>query len=135
MVDDGSTDDPVAVVSRFPGVRLIRQPNRGRSAARNAGVWSTTCNHLLFLDADDRLLPNALEAGMARAAMNSKCGFVYGGHRDIMSASALVRQKSRTFHIDGTAQVLPIIRAFKPRFSSQTGWYRYYAKPSSSTRA
>jgi glycosyltransferase involved in cell wall biosynthesis len=83
VVDDGSTDDPAAVVSQFPGVRLIRQSNRGRSAARNVGIGIARSSHVVFLDADDRLLPKALELGMACAAKNAKCGFVYGGHRDI----------------------------------------------------
>src|SRR5829696_8269526 len=38
VVDDGSDDDPAAIVARFPGVRCIRQDNRGLAAARNAGL-------------------------------------------------------------------------------------------------
>src|SRR5918997_1396938 len=38
VVDDGSTDDTSKVAARYPGVRLIRQDNRGPSAARNAGL-------------------------------------------------------------------------------------------------
>ena len=39
VVDDGSTDDSARVVEGLdlPGVRLIRQPNGGVSAARNRG--------------------------------------------------------------------------------------------------
>src|SRR5215470_8083773 len=37
VVDDGSTDDPAAVVAGFPGVRMIRQRNQGLAAARNTG--------------------------------------------------------------------------------------------------
>src|SRR5689334_10446763 len=68
VVDDGSTDDPAAVVARFNGVRLIRQNNRGLSAARNMGLHSSTTSYVVFLDADDRLLPIALEAGLDVAA-------------------------------------------------------------------
>ena len=40
VVDDGSTDDSARVVEGLdlPGVRLIRQPNGGVSAARNRGI-------------------------------------------------------------------------------------------------
>ena len=38
VVDDGSDDNPGEVVARFPGVRCIRQDNRGLAAARNAGL-------------------------------------------------------------------------------------------------
>ena len=62
VVDDGSTDDPATVVAKFPTVRLIRQDNRGLSAARNTGLRSCKTSHIVFLDADDRLLPTALES-------------------------------------------------------------------------
>ena len=37
VVDDGSEDGTADVVSGYPGVVLVRQENRGVSAARNAG--------------------------------------------------------------------------------------------------
>lgn len=79
VVDDGSTDDPAAVVAQLQTVRLIRQKNRGLSAARNTGLWNCKASHIVFLDADDRLLPNALEAGLACIAEHPDCAFVYGG--------------------------------------------------------
>ncbi len=83
VVDDGSTDDPAAVVARFPGVRLIRQENRGLSAARNAGLAAVDTSLVVFLDADDRLEPCAIEAGLACLHRAPDSGFVYGGHRYI----------------------------------------------------
>ena len=74
VVDDGSCDNPGAVIERFPGVRLIKQENRGRSAARNTGLWNANSSHVVFLDADDRLLPNALEVGLNCAATFPDCG-------------------------------------------------------------
>ena len=83
VVDDGSTDDPAAVAAQFPKVRLIRQGNRGLSAARNTGLWNCKTSHVVFLDADDRLLPDALELGLACMASRPDCAFVYGGHRRV----------------------------------------------------
>src|SRR6202042_2678062 len=60
---------------------LIQQDNQGRSAARNVGLRCCTTSHLVFLDADDLLLPNALEKGLGLAAARPECAFVYGGHR------------------------------------------------------
>jgi glycosyltransferase involved in cell wall biosynthesis len=80
VVDDGSTDDPAAVVARFSEVHLIRQQNRGLSAARNTGLRSCATSHVVFLDADDRLLPIALEAGLNHAARRPDCALVYGGY-------------------------------------------------------
>lgn len=81
VVDDGSTDDPKTVVGHFPTVRMIRQDNRGLSAARNTGLNNCKTSHVIFLDADDRLLPNAIESGLAGIACRPDCAFTYGGHR------------------------------------------------------
>jgi glycosyltransferase involved in cell wall biosynthesis len=62
VVDDGSTDDTVAVVRSFGGaVRLVSQPQSGPSSARNAGAAATTGEWLAFLDADDAWHPAKLE--------------------------------------------------------------------------
>jgi len=64
VVDDGSPDDVEAVAGRYPGVRYLRQANGGLAAARNAGLAEASGEFVLFLDADDRLLPEAVETGL-----------------------------------------------------------------------
>lgn len=78
VIDDGSTDNVQEVVGRYPGVRCIRQENTGLAAARNLGLRRTRGKYLVFLDADDRLLPEALEAGLAAFAAHPDCAFVAG---------------------------------------------------------
>ena len=80
VVDDGSTDDPAGVAGRFAHVRLIRRENRGLAAARNAGLAALHTTYVVFLDADDRLEPGAVDAGLACFARAPDSGFVYGGH-------------------------------------------------------
>ena len=68
VVDDGSTDRSAAIAESFDApVRTIRQHNQGESAARNRGIAEARGTHLLFLDADDVLRPQAL-ASLAVAA-------------------------------------------------------------------
>ena len=69
VVDDGSTDDGAAKVLHLdlPGVRLIRQPNGGIAAARNAGIEAARGDYVCFLDADDCYRPGFL-ATIARLA-------------------------------------------------------------------
>jgi glycosyltransferase involved in cell wall biosynthesis len=81
VIDDGSTDGPNAVVAQYSGVRIIRQTNQGLAAARNAGLQAATSETIVFLDADDRLLPEAIEEGLACFERNPQSGLVYGGHR------------------------------------------------------
>jgi GT2 family glycosyltransferase/SAM-dependent methyltransferase len=83
VVDDGSSDDPQSVVSQFPGVVYIRQANAGLSAARNTGLQAARSRFIIFLDADDRLLPEAVATGLACMAAHPGAGFVYGGHHRI----------------------------------------------------
>jgi glycosyltransferase involved in cell wall biosynthesis len=78
VVDDGSTDDTFEVAARYREVRCVRQVNQGLSAARNAGLEASKGSYLVFLDADDRLLPHALQAGLECLTAHPECAFVYG---------------------------------------------------------
>lgn len=62
VVDDGSTDNSVEQVKKInnPKIKLVSQPNGGPGAARNTGAKAANGDWLVFLDADDELLPNAL---------------------------------------------------------------------------
>jgi glycosyltransferase involved in cell wall biosynthesis/SAM-dependent methyltransferase len=91
VVDDGSTDDPAAIVGRYRGIKLLEQANQGLSAARNAGMLAVGSEKAIFLDADDRLLPDAIASGLACFAKAPASGFVYGAHRRI-------HQDGRVFH-------------------------------------
>jgi glycosyltransferase involved in cell wall biosynthesis len=99
VVDDGSPDDTSDVASRYPGVRYIRQENQGLSAARNTGIRESQGEFLVFLDADDRLTPKALESGVQQLRQCPSAAFVAGKHRHIsIDGSPLPSMQSR--HID-----------------------------------
>lgn len=71
VVDDGSTDSSARIAEQCgPLVRVIRQDNRGASAARNAGVRAAAGDWIAFLDADDVWAPTCLEklSGAAETA-------------------------------------------------------------------
>lgn len=83
VVDDGSEDNSYEVAARYEKVSRMRQQNRGVAAARNAGWKATTTDYLVFLDADDRLLPEALESGVGALERRPQVAFVSGFSRDI----------------------------------------------------
>jgi glycosyltransferase involved in cell wall biosynthesis len=63
IVDDGSTDDTAARLGVFADrIKLISQPNGGVSAARNAGVLAATGELVQFLDSDNLLDREHIEA-------------------------------------------------------------------------
>jgi glycosyltransferase involved in cell wall biosynthesis len=78
VVDDGSTDNTSAVVERYPGVRCVRQRNQGLPAARNAGLKEASGAYVVFLDADDLLLPDALTVGVRALEERPDVAFVFG---------------------------------------------------------
>lgn len=80
VVDDGSKDNTPEIASKYPEVIYIRQDNRGLSAARNTGINKSNGHFLVFLDADDRLLPTALEANVNCFKIHPESGFVFGSY-------------------------------------------------------
>ena len=62
LVDDGSSDNSLLVFENSLlnlKVKSIRQENQGPGGARNTGIRAATGEFVMFLDADDFLLPNA----------------------------------------------------------------------------
>lgn len=78
VVDDGSTDDTHVVAARYAGVRCVRQGNRGLAAARNRGLEAATGDFVIFLDADDRLLPGGIDAGARALGSHPECAMAFG---------------------------------------------------------
>lgn len=78
IVDDGSTDRSIEVVSQFsdPRIRLIRQVNRGPSAARNRGALEAKAEWIALLDADDYWLEFHLENLAYLTRVYPQCGVV-----------------------------------------------------------
>lgn len=61
VVNDGSTDESLKMVDRYPNIKLINQVNKGLSAARNTGIMHATGDYVLPLDADDIAMPELIE--------------------------------------------------------------------------
>jgi len=79
VIDDGSTDDTRAMISRqFPEARYFYQDNRGVSAARNHGIRQATGQWLAFLDSDDTWLPDKLARQTAAVEARPDCQLVHG---------------------------------------------------------
>ena len=97
VVDDGATDCTAEVAAAYPEVRCLHQTNQGLAAARNAGLRAARGEYVTFLDADDRLLPGALQVSAAALDLNPDAAFAVGRHLRIAAdgTSLPVRHRPR----------------------------------------
>ena len=86
VVDDGSTDGSgaAAAATGDPRIRLIRQENRGVSAARNRGIAESDGELVAFLDADDEWLPEFLQVIVELYREYPQSGILATGFRRCM---------------------------------------------------
>jgi glycosyltransferase involved in cell wall biosynthesis len=135
VVDDGSEDSAAVqrTVDQFGAyAKLLRQPNRGVSAARNAGWRYASSSLIVFLDSDDALLPHYVASQEAYMHRNPDAAVVYcdaelfgngvpQGHRfmqqnpstGLVSLAALVEQR---------CTVLTTVMARRPALEAVGGY-------------
>ena len=83
FVDDGSTDGTAAILAAAAAedarFRVVTQPNRGVSAARNAGLAAARGTYVFFADPDDTFSPDMLAKGVAAMEADGAdyCAFAY----------------------------------------------------------
>jgi glycosyltransferase involved in cell wall biosynthesis len=78
VVNDGSPDNTAEVAASYPTVRYLRQANRGVAEARNFGFGNSKGDYIQFLDGDDRLTAEAVEAHLRCFAAHPEAGLVVG---------------------------------------------------------
>ena len=81
IIDDGSTDGSYQYCQQFaqkyPNIILIQQPNKGAGVARNAIIPLVTAQYTYFVDADDLIIPQHIEAAY-RQAIEHQQDLVFG---------------------------------------------------------
>jgi glycosyltransferase involved in cell wall biosynthesis len=106
VVDDGSTDGTANVALGYGDqIRYEQQPRAGNGAARNRAVQLAAGDLFAFLDADDRLVPRALERLARVLEEDRSLQAVYGHVREFVSpdidTDALVRLRAPIARIAG----------------------------------
>jgi glycosyltransferase involved in cell wall biosynthesis len=78
ICDDGSTDDTPSVLAEYGDrIRVVRQPNRGLPAARNAAVAVSRGELLALIDHDDEWLPQKLELAVSAMTADPGAALLY----------------------------------------------------------
>ena len=93
VVNDGSNDTTSQVLARLAVERLtyIEQPNRGQGPARNRGSEAASADAFVFLDADDELVPGALEHFKNAFARSPRAQVVVGGSERVIDGRVVNR--------------------------------------------
>ncbi len=94
VVDDGSTDNSAEIISRYP-VQCIRTNREGVSGARNRAIRESGGEFLIFLDADDLLLPHAAQVGVSALLTHPECCMAVGAHNLISSEGHFLRRRDK----------------------------------------
>lgn len=109
VVDDGSSDGTAELCDsyarEYENIVVLHQKNQGVSAARNQGILRAQGDYLLFLDADDRFVKNAVDQDMIRSCEQ--------GYDVIMYSSLASNAARRRYRIDMAVrdQIVPGGRA------------------------
>ena len=147
VVDDGSTDDTWAVLSRMaesdPRIRPIHQENAGASVARNTGLDHVRGEYVRFVDADDAVPEGSFERLLASAREHGS-DLVLAAYTEVLAGSRSLRCLNKKDEAIGQEEFLrrlerlansfyygvlwnklfrgDIIRDKKPRFTPGLHW-------------
>jgi glycosyltransferase involved in cell wall biosynthesis len=106
VIDDGSTDNPHSVVSEYLdnpsyfNLRYYSQTNKGVSATRNRGIELSKGRFLIFLDADDELVEDALSHLRPLIEAAPDTGLFVGGHCTVFEDGTLKSHAAKAISND-----------------------------------
>jgi len=109
IVDDGSTDNTRHIseqlISQYPNLHYYYQENRGPAAARNLGAVKSIGRYIIFLDADDELLHEALHEYKIMIDAHPKRHVFIGEHVTQMTTGVLKKSTPQDLRIEGKEQL------------------------------
>jgi len=94
IVDDGSNDGTEAMVKKqYDSLKIIKQKNKGASAARNSGIKASSGEWICFLDSDDEWKNDKLEKQITAVANNSDYKFFHSNEIWIKNGKRINQKK------------------------------------------
>lgn len=100
VIDDGSSDFSLKILDSYAEkddrVKVYTQSNQGQSEARNHGLNVATGEFISFVDADDKLLPDALEILMSALQKNDV---------DIVEGKFIYGESDLPYHFKGKIEI------------------------------
>ena len=121
LVNDGSTDQSEKIISDYINddrVIYIKQENKGVSAARNVGLSHASGEYIVFVDADDCLVPDSLYKRVAQA---EKTDLLISNYYRLKDAS--VKEKEEYINEEKNLSVVEALWSISPK--STIGYQGY----------
>ena len=118
VADAGSTDGTLDILREYPHLLWKSEPDNGISAGINKGFRQASGEWVMWLNADDYLLPDALAKVAAFADRHPEADAIYGSF-DFVNAAGQRLKTSRSFPVSRR-----MIVHYGPVIGSTACWYR-----------
>jgi len=93
IIDGKSTDTTLEVLHKYPHLSWISEPDKGQSDALNKGFKMAKSEWVLWLNADDILLPGAIRKYSNASAIHPKTDVIHGHMQFFMDGTKEVVKK------------------------------------------
>lgn len=119
VLDSGSTDETLAILARYPSVRLVTDAPQGKTEKVNHGFSIARGEIIAWLNADDFFLPGAVSRAVDAIERNPGVAVVYGNLLQVDEHSVELDERERTrqanWHDMLARQYVPLCSAFVRR--------------------
>jgi glycosyltransferase involved in cell wall biosynthesis len=93
VLDACSTDETVSILKGYPHVQWVSEPDKGQTDAINKGFLKATGDWLMWLNADDYLLPGALSKVAQFASNHPEADVIFGDLFYVREDRSILRDK------------------------------------------
>jgi glycosyltransferase involved in cell wall biosynthesis len=97
VIDACSTDETLEILKSYPHVQWVSEPDKGQSDAINKGFRRATGDWIMWLNADDYLLPDALKKVAAHAEAHPEADVIYGDCDFVRDGVVVQRKREGDF--------------------------------------
>ncbi len=120
-IDDGSTDRTGVILDEYSdkcaNIVVKHQANKGLSGARNAGIELMDAEYVMFVDSDDYISEDAVEA-MLSVAYRNNAAIVQGGYVRVTENGKIVKRNSQKWGKLNTGELtgFPCMKVIKSKY-------------------
>ena len=100
LIDDGSTDDTLAICEAFARrdsrVKVFSKKNEGQGIARNYGLSLASGDYVAFVDSDDECSPD-MYSTLLSEALDKSADIVFAGYADYLGRDRVAQHPALEF--------------------------------------